>query len=82
MLGLNTVRGKPGENGLAALSGREAEALAAIDQALAYAASIEAGMFMLWPVSPVAQTLALCLSRTSPMPVNGGVKVGHWAAQK
>lgn len=44
MLGLNTVRGKPGENGLAALPGREAEALAAIDQALAYAARIEAGM--------------------------------------
>ena len=44
MLGLNTVRGKPGENGLAALPGRGAEALAAIDQALAYAARIEAGM--------------------------------------
>ena len=44
MLGLNTVRGKPGENGLAALPGREAEARAAIDQALAYAARIEAGM--------------------------------------
>lgn len=44
MLGINTVRGKPGENGLAALPGREAEARAAIDQALAYAARIEAGM--------------------------------------
>ena len=40
MLGLNTVRGDvaAGENGLAALPGREAEARAAIDQALAYAA--------------------------------------------
>lgn len=39
MLGLNTVRGdvKAGENGLAALPGRELEARAAIDQALAYA---------------------------------------------
>jgi 2-dehydrotetronate isomerase len=44
MLGINTVRGKPGENGLAALPGREAEARAAIDQALAYAARIEAQM--------------------------------------
>lgn len=44
MLGLNTMRGKPGENGLAALPGREAEARAAIDQALAYAAAIDAGM--------------------------------------
>ncbi len=44
MLGINTVRGKPGENGLAALPGRETEARAAIDQALAYAARIEAGM--------------------------------------
>ncbi len=44
MLGINTLRGKPGENGLAALPGREAEARAAIDQALTYAARIEAGM--------------------------------------
>jgi 2-dehydrotetronate isomerase len=44
MLGINTVRGKPGENGLAALPGREGEARAAIDQALAYAAAIEAEM--------------------------------------
>ncbi len=44
MLGINTVRGNPGENGLAALPGREAEARAAIDQALTYAASIKAGM--------------------------------------
>ena len=42
MLGLNTVRGNlaDGENGLAALCGRENEARAAIDQALAYAAAI------------------------------------------
>ena len=42
MLGLNTVRGNlaNGENGLAALPGREDEARAAIDQALAYAAEI------------------------------------------
>ncbi|MEM1160116.1 MAG: TIM barrel protein [Pseudomonadota bacterium] len=39
MLGLNTVRGNPGENGLAALPGREDEARAAIDQAIAYAAA-------------------------------------------
>ncbi|WP_223420805.1 hydroxypyruvate isomerase family protein [Tateyamaria pelophila] len=40
MLGLNTRRGDTanGENGLAALPGREAEARAAIDDALAYAA--------------------------------------------
>ena len=39
MLGLNTRRGNvaAGENGLAALPGREAEARAAIDEALAYA---------------------------------------------
>ena len=37
MLGLNTRRGNPGENGLSALPGREAEAFAAIDEALAYA---------------------------------------------
>jgi 2-dehydrotetronate isomerase len=44
MLGLNTLRGKPGENGLAALPGRETDARAAIDQALTYAARIDAGM--------------------------------------
>jgi hydroxypyruvate isomerase len=43
MLGLNTVRGHPGENGLAALPGREAEARAAIDQAVAYAEAVGAG---------------------------------------
>jgi hydroxypyruvate isomerase len=37
MLGLNTHRGEPGENGLSALPGREDEARAAVDQALAYA---------------------------------------------
>jgi hydroxypyruvate isomerase len=44
MLGLNTRRGDvaAGENGLAALPGREAEARAAIDEALAYAAAIGA----------------------------------------
>jgi hydroxypyruvate isomerase len=42
MLGLNTVRGdtSKGENGLSALPGREAEARAAIDQAIAYATAI------------------------------------------
>jgi 2-dehydrotetronate isomerase len=40
MLGLNTRRGNPGENGLAALPGREAEAQAAIAEAVAYAAAI------------------------------------------
>jgi hydroxypyruvate isomerase len=41
MLGLNTRRGNVGasENGLAALPGREAEARAAIDEAIAYAAA-------------------------------------------
>lgn len=43
MLGLNTLRGNPGENGLAALPGREAEARAAIDQALAYARATGTG---------------------------------------
>lgn len=42
MLGLNTVRGNLGENGLAALPGREPEARAAIDQAIAYAIEIGA----------------------------------------
>jgi hydroxypyruvate isomerase len=44
MLGLNTRRGDValGENGLAALPGREAEARAAIDEALAYAREISA----------------------------------------
>ena len=43
MCGLNTRRGNPGENGLAALSGREKEARAAITQAVDYAAAIGAG---------------------------------------
>lgn len=45
MLGLNTRRGDvaAGDNGLAALPGREAEARAAIDEALDYAARIGAG---------------------------------------
>lgn len=44
MLGLNTSRGNIaiGENGLSALPGREADARAAIDEALAYAAGISA----------------------------------------
>jgi 2-dehydrotetronate isomerase len=44
MLSLNTARGDVarGENGLAALPGREAEARAAIDQAVEYASSIKA----------------------------------------
>lgn len=40
MLGLNTLRGKAGENGLAALPGRQVEARAAIDQSIAYARAI------------------------------------------
>lgn len=46
MLGLNTDRGDvgAGDNGLSALVGREAEARAAIDQAIAYARAIGAGM--------------------------------------
>ncbi|KUF11965.1 hydroxypyruvate isomerase family protein [Pseudoponticoccus marisrubri] len=43
MLGLNTVRGPAGENGLAALPGRKAEARAAIEQAIAYADAVGAG---------------------------------------
>lgn len=43
MLGLNTLRGKPGENGLSALAGREAEARAEIDRAIAYARAIGCG---------------------------------------
>lgn len=41
MLGINTVRGRDGENGLSALVGREAEARAAIDQAIEYAVAID-----------------------------------------
>ena len=37
MLGLNTIRGEPGELGLAALPGREDDARASIDQAITYA---------------------------------------------
>lgn len=43
MLGLNTRRGAEGENGLAALPGREAEARAEIDRAIAYARAIGCG---------------------------------------
>lgn len=45
LLGLNTRRGDVagGENGLAALPGREAEARAAIDEAIAYADIVNAG---------------------------------------
>ena len=42
MLGLNTVRGGQGENGLAAMPGREDDARAAIDQAIHYADAIDA----------------------------------------
>ena len=44
MLGINTVRGavEAGDNGLAAIPGREEEARAAIDQAIDYAAEIGA----------------------------------------
>ncbi|KQS59434.1 isomerase [Rhizobium sp. Leaf371] len=44
MLGLNTSRGNPsiGENGLSALPGREDDAKAAIDEAIAYAADLPA----------------------------------------
>lgn len=42
MLGLNTVRGAPGENGLAALPGRGTEARAAVDQAIDYADAVDA----------------------------------------
>lgn len=43
MLGLNTRRGAAGESGLAALPGREAEARAEIDRAIAYARAIGCG---------------------------------------
>lgn len=45
MLGLNTTRGDvgAGDNGLSAIPGREIEARAAIDQAVAYARAIGAG---------------------------------------
>lgn len=42
LLGINTVRGGAGEFGLTALPGREAEARAAIDQAIVYADAIGA----------------------------------------
>ena len=42
MLGLNTVRGDEGENGLSALVGREEDARAAIDQAIDYASKVKA----------------------------------------
>ncbi|MYK31629.1 MAG: TIM barrel protein [Boseongicola sp. SB0670_bin_30] len=43
MLGLNTMRGNPGESGLAALPGRKDEARAAINQAISYAEAVGAG---------------------------------------
>ncbi|MFZ2100913.1 MAG: TIM barrel protein [Oricola sp.] len=43
MLGLNTIAGAQGEFGLAALPGREADARAAIDQAIDYARAIGSG---------------------------------------
>jgi hydroxypyruvate isomerase len=43
MLGLNTTRGDPGENGLSALPGRGADARTAVDKALAYAAATDTG---------------------------------------
>ncbi|MBM2293498.1 TIM barrel protein [Sulfitobacter pseudonitzschiae] len=43
MLGLNTRRGAAGENGLSALPGRGADARAAVDEALAYAAATDTG---------------------------------------
>lgn len=43
MLGLNTLRGAAGENGLSAIPGREAEARAEIDRAIAYARAIGCG---------------------------------------
>lgn len=42
MLGINTVRGKTGENGLSALPGRDEEARVAINQAITYASAIGA----------------------------------------
>lgn len=42
MLGLNTRRGNPGENGLSALPDRQGEARAAVDEALDYADAIDA----------------------------------------
>lgn len=43
MLGLNTLRGGQGENGLSALPGRETQARAEIDRAIAYARAIGCG---------------------------------------
>lgn len=43
MLGLNTIRGLAGENGLCALPGRENEARASIDHAIDYALATETG---------------------------------------
>ncbi|WP_028958354.1 hydroxypyruvate isomerase family protein [Sulfitobacter sp. 20_GPM-1509m] len=43
MLGLNTRRGAAVENGLSALPGRGADARAAVDEALAYAAATDTG---------------------------------------
>jgi len=44
LLGLNTIRGniEAGDNGLTAVGGRESEARAAIDQAIAYASELKA----------------------------------------
>jgi 2-dehydrotetronate isomerase len=60
MLGLNARRGNTaiGENGLAALPGREAEARAAIDEAVAYAARRAQRPCMCWRATPAARAPA------------------------
>ena len=60
MLGLNTSRGNVaiGENGLAALPGRKADARVAIDEAVAYAQVFQPVPFMSWPAIQRGRELA------------------------
>jgi hydroxypyruvate isomerase len=65
MLGLNTRRGNlaAGENGLAAVPGRETEARAAIDEAIAYAAAVGArNIHVMAGVAKGAEARAVFLS--------------------
>ena len=68
MLGLNTRRGLPGENGLAALPGREAKARAEIDRAIAYARAVGCGAVHVMSGIAAGPAAAATLSPTSTTP--------------
>ena len=79
MLGLNTRRGQPGENGLSALPGREAEADTAVDEALDYARAIGAGAVHVmagFAQGPEAHAAFIrCLSRSCKRAAQEGIMI-------